>query len=79
MSTMIHLPRSLRTIAGALLLGACAPRSERPMTDAERTAIADTLRSMIVSAYNITKPGDAVARMMSLYPPAWGVVSASGG
>jgi hypothetical protein len=49
------------------------------MTDAERTAIADTLRSMIVSAYDITKPGDAVARMMSLYPPTGGVVSASGG
>jgi ketosteroid isomerase-like protein len=49
------------------------------MTDAERTAIADTLRSMIVSAYDITQPGDAVARMMSLYPPTGGVVSASGG
>jgi hypothetical protein len=79
MSTMIHLPRSMRTAAGAMLLGACAPRSERPMTDAERTAIADTLRSMIVSAYDITQPGDAVARMMSLYPPTGGVVSASGG
>jgi ketosteroid isomerase-like protein len=76
---MIHPTRSLRIVAGALLLGACAPQTERPMTVAERTAIADTLRSMIVAAYDITKPGDAVARMMSLYPPTGGVVSASGG
>ena len=34
---------------------------------------------MIVSAYDITKPGDAVARMMSLYPSSGAVVSASGG
>jgi uncharacterized protein (TIGR02246 family) len=34
---------------------------------------------MIVAAYDITKPGDPVARMLSLYPPSGGVVSASGG
>jgi len=79
MSTMSNVPRLLRIVAGALLLGACGARTEAPMSDAERTAIADTLRTMIVSAYDITKPGDAVARMMSLYPPTGNVVSASGG
>jgi ketosteroid isomerase-like protein len=79
MSTMTTVPRMLRVAAGAILLGACGARTEAPMTDAERTAIADTLRTKIVSAYDLTKPGDAVARMMSLYPPTGNVVSASGG
>jgi hypothetical protein len=76
---MTHVPRLLRIAAGASLLGACAPRAEAPLSDAERAAIADTLRTMIVSAYELTKPGDKVARMMSLYPPAGNVASASGG
>ena len=79
MSTMSNAPRVLRVVAGALLLGACSARREAPLSDAERTAIADTLRTMIVSAYDLTKPGDAVGRMMSLYPPTGNVVSASGG
>ena len=76
---MSNVPRLLRLVAGALLLGACGSRSDAPLSDRERTAIADTLRTMIVSAYDITKPGDAVARMLSLYPPTGDVVSASGG
>jgi hypothetical protein len=57
---------------------ACA-RSTTDIGVAERAAIADTLQRMLVSAYDITKPGDPVARMMSLYPSRGGVVSASGG
>jgi hypothetical protein len=57
----------------------CATPSTETLGAAERAAIADTLQRMIVSAYDITKPGDAVARMMSLYPPSGPVVSASGG
>lgn len=79
MSTTSSIPRSLRVLAGALLLGACGSRAESPLSDAERSAIADSLRTMIVSAYDLTKPGDRVARMMSLYPPSGNVVSASGG
>jgi ketosteroid isomerase-like protein len=79
MSTMSNVPRLLRIVAGALLLGACGAWTDAPMSEAERAAIADTLRAMIVSAYDVTKPGDAVARMMSLYPPTGDVVSASGG
>jgi hypothetical protein len=60
-------------------LAGCSTRGDAPPSAAERAAIADTLRSMIVSAYDLSKPGDAVARMMSLYPPTGGVVSASGG
>lgn len=79
MSTMSNVPRVLCLTVGAILLGACGSRTEAPMTDAERTAIGDSLRAMIVSAYDLTKPGDAVTRMMSLYPPTGDVVSASGG
>jgi ketosteroid isomerase-like protein len=78
-STMSNVPRVVRLVAGAMLLGACSTRADAPLTDADRTAIADSLRTMIVSAYDLTKPGDAVARMMSLYPPTGNVVSASGG
>lgn len=58
---------------------ACAPAERTPATEAQRGAIADTLRALIVNAYDLTKPGDAVSRLMSLYPPTGNVVSASGG
>jgi ketosteroid isomerase-like protein len=71
---------------GAVLTGlglalslACTPAEPRAMSATERAAIADTVRTLIVSAYDLTKPGDAVARLMSLYPPAGDVISASGG
>ena len=60
-------------------LDSCSPAERPAMTEAQRTAIADTLRSLIVSAYDLSKPGDAVARLMSLYPPSGPVISASGG
>ena len=63
----------------ALASTGCATPSSEPLDATERAAIADTLQRMIVSAYAITKPGDAVARMMSLYPTSGPVVSASGG
>jgi hypothetical protein len=63
----------------ASAITACARPSSDTLDTAARAAIADTLQRMIVSAYDITKPGDAVARMMSLYPRTGGVVSASGG
>ena len=63
--------------AGAM--AACARPASDTLSAGERSAIADTLQRMIVAAYDITKPGDVVGRMMSLYPPAGGVVSASGG
>ena len=64
---------------GTLLTGGCTSRRDAPLSAVERAAIADTLRAMIVSAYDLTRPGDAVARMMSLYPASGNVVSASGG
>ena len=61
------------------VLAACGP-SERPaMSAAQRDAIADTIRTLIVNAYDLARPGDAVARLMSLYPASGDVISASGG
>ena len=62
-----------------VLLAGCTAREESPLSTAERAAIADTLRARIVTAYDLAEPGDAVARMMSLYPATGNVVSASGG
>lgn len=49
------------------------------MAPARRDAIADTLRRLITSAYDLSAPGDPVSRLMSLYPATGEVVSASGG
>lgn len=62
---------------GALL--ACPPSDRSALSTAQRAAIADTLQTMIRSAYDLSRPGDAVARLMSLYPASGPVVSASGG
>ena len=45
----------------------------------EQKAIADTLERLIAGAYQLDKPGDRVARLMSLYPTSGPVISASGG
>jgi ketosteroid isomerase-like protein len=76
--TMPHLPLP-RSFALVALLAACsAPAGQHP-SERERAAIADTLRTMLVRAYDLTAPGDRVARMMSLYPATGSVVSASAG
>jgi ketosteroid isomerase-like protein len=71
--------RSLISLLALLAAAACGRAEGAPVTDAQRTAIADTLRTLIVSAYDLTRPGDAVGRLMSLYPSSGGVISASGG
>jgi hypothetical protein len=79
---MTRLAREARTLsvsACLVVLAACARSGDVALGAAERGAIADTLRAMIVSAYDLSKPGDAVGRLMSLYPASGPVVSASGG
>jgi hypothetical protein len=78
------LSRAVRLTVTALTLSVGAmPACARPANDvpsaSERAAIADTLQRMVIAAYDITKPGDAVGRMMSLYAPTGDVVSASAG
>ena len=67
------------TIAG-LLAGAlaCSPGTAADMPAAEKKAIADSLKRLVVSAYDLSKP-DPVKNLMSLYPTEGRVISASGG
>ncbi|MFL5608132.1 MAG: YybH family protein [Gemmatimonadaceae bacterium] len=64
---------------GASFSSSCAASNGPALTATERSAIADTLRTLIVNAYDLSRPGDAVARLLSLYPASGSVVSASGG
>jgi len=75
--------RALPVLVGlgaALLasLGACRERDARPLSRAERAAIADSIVQQVTRAYDLGA-SDAPARMMSLYPTSGGVVSAAGG
>ena len=69
----MHFPIALAALAGA----GCSPARDAELTQAEKTVIADSLRKLVVSAYDLSKP-DPVASLMSLYPDD-SLVSASGG
>jgi hypothetical protein len=66
--------------SSALLIAtlACGARSARDMSASDKKAIADSLKHLVVSTYDLSKP-DPVKRLMSLYPDSGRVVSASGG
>jgi hypothetical protein len=66
-------------LGATFLLVSCARATPSAVSAAQSKAIADTLRALIVSAYDLSKAGDAVPRLMSLYPPSGPVISASGG
>jgi hypothetical protein len=56
----------------------CAGSSASSMSSSERQAIADSLKKVVVGAYDLSKP-DPVGSLMSLYPTSGRVISASGG
>ena len=60
-----------------LVTAGCSPARDAELSQTEKTAIADSLKKMVVSAYDLTKP-DPVSSLMSLYPDD-SLVSASGG
>lgn len=62
-------------LAGAF---ACSPRTAADMSAAEKKAIADSLKHLVVAAYDLSKP-DPVKNLMSLYPTEGRIISASGG
>ena len=57
---------------------ACGARSASDMSAPEKRAIADSLKQLVVNAYDLSKP-DPVKNLMSLYPDSGRVISASGG
>jgi ketosteroid isomerase-like protein len=64
------------TTAGALI--ACQQQSGADISASDKKAIADTLKHLVVNAYDLSKP-DPVKSLMSLYPDSGRVISASGG
>ncbi len=73
--------RSLAMIALLVALAAahaCQPAGRAAVSSSQRAAITDTLKGLIVAAYDFSKP-DVVRRMMSLYPDSGPVVSATAG
>ena len=78
-------PDSARTriFAAILAMGlaiqfACGPQVPRPVNDADRKAIADTIQKLVTNAYDLTAP-NPVQRMMSLYPDSGPVYSTASG
>jgi hypothetical protein len=69
---------SFRILAAACLTSAIAACDSSTLTTADRRAIADSLARQVKAAYDLSKP-DVAQRMLSLYPPAGPIVSASAG
>ena len=63
---------------GLIVQFACGPQSPRPVSDAERKAISDSLTHLVTNTYDLSRP-DAVKRLMSLYPASGPVYSTSSG
>ena len=59
-------------------LASCADRSPSSLSEADRKSIADSLKKLVVSSYNLSGP-NPVQRMMSLYPESGPVYSTASG
>jgi hypothetical protein len=76
-------PTTKRVFGAMIGLGlaiqfACGPGQPRAVSSQEKQQIADSLRKLVVSSYDLNAP-NAVDRMMSLYPPSGPVYSTSSG
>jgi hypothetical protein len=67
----------LPAFAFAAVVG-CQQQTASNMTVAQQRAVADSLKRLVVTAYDLSKP-DPVKSLMSLYPDSGRVISASGG
>lgn len=61
-----------------LIFVACVRQPEPEVTEAERRAIADTLTTLMASAYDFSRPG-VREQMLALYPDTGRVISAAAG
>jgi len=77
-------PRNLSILpwlaAAGFLAGAfaCSSKTAADMSAAEKKVVADSLKRLVVSAYDLSRP-DPVKNLMSLYPTEGRIISASGG
>jgi hypothetical protein len=62
----------------AIVAIACSGAASDQPTASEKKAIADSIKTLVVSTYDLSKP-DVVKRFMSLYPDSGAVVSAGSG
>jgi hypothetical protein len=69
--------RALLPFAWFLSVG-CTESAARTLSTSERAAIADSLKRLVTSTYDLSKP-NAVPRLMSLYPTEGPVISANSG
>lgn len=69
---------ALLTFSALAVQFACGPGSPRPVSDSQKKIIADSLRTLVVNAYDFSKP-DVVDRLMSLYPESGPIYSTSTG
>src|SRR5688572_33292978 len=64
---MIRSSTLVLLVFASILASGCADSAGSPPSSAERAAIADSLKRLVTSTYDLSKP-NAVARLMSLYP-----------
>ena len=64
--------------AAAVAQFACGPDAPKPVTESQRKAVTDTLKRLVTTTYDLSKP-NVVASMMSLYPTTGPVYSTSAG
>lgn len=69
--------RTLLLFASILSAG-CTDSAGGTLSTPERAAIADSLKRLVTSTYDLSKP-NAVSRLMSLYPAEGPVISANSG
>lgn len=69
---------SIRVLAVSALLATHACTNPEQVSSAKRAVIADSLESLVKSAYDFSKL-DATARLLSLYPDSGRVISAAAG
>lgn len=68
----------LRALAATSLVASAAACGSSSLSAADRRDIADSLARQVKAASDLSRP-DVVQRMLSLYPPAGPIVSASAG
>jgi hypothetical protein len=71
------MTRKLSAILVCAFTAACSG-SNRTLTPQDRAAIGDSIKQLVVSTYDLSKPG-AVDRLMSLYPDSGLILSANSG
>lgn len=77
MNCLVIVATRLAVAVGMVVSVSCGRSGSSELSAAQEAAVADTLKQLVVSAYDLSRP-DPVASLMSLYPDD-SLISASGG